>query len=190
MAPTKPEPALLAADSTTPQNSNTPRLSFENSPENLDAHPMPRPRSEFDPCANAKVTSPFYLYNHDSPRPSENKSRPDVNIVVQDLEQGLTPSSTNVVSPYITREKQGSVDSGKLRHGTWRQLNPFKKQSHCLTKPKVSRWKSIPPGKRLAIKILLALVSVGLIVGLAVGLTMALGGGVWKNNNQTSEIHK
>ena len=181
MAPTKPEPALL-------QDSTTPRLSFDNSTENLDAHPLPRPKSEFDPCANAKIASPFYLYNHDSPRPSENKSRPDINIAVQDLEQGLTPHSTNAASPNVMREKQGSVDSGKLRNGTWRQYNPFHKPSHCLTKPKISRWKSIPPKKRLAIKILVALVMVGLIIGLAVGLTMALGGGVWKNSNQTSQI--
>jgi hypothetical protein len=186
MAPTKPEPALLQG-STTPQDPTTPRLSFDNCTEHLDAQRLPRPKSEFDPCANAKIASPFYLYNHDSPRPSENKSRPDINITVQDLEQGLTPYSTNA-SPNVMREKQGSVDSGKLRNGTWGQYNPFKKQSHCLTKPKISRWKAIPPKKRLAIKILVSLVMIGLIIGLAVGLTMALGGGVWKNSNSTSQI--
>lgn len=180
MAPSKPEPALL-------QDLTTPRLSFDNSTDHLDTKHLPRPRSEFDPCANAKIASPFYLYNHDSPRPSENKSRTDINIAVQDLEQGLTPYSTNA-SPSVMREKKGSVDSGKLRNGTWRHFSPFKPQGQCLTKPNVSKWKSIPRKQRLIIKILLGLIMIGLIVGLAVGLTMALGGGVWKNNNQTSQI--
>lgn len=180
MAPSKPEAALL-------QDSTSPRLSHDGNAEHLDTKPIPRPKSEFDPCANAKVASPFYLYNHDSPRPSENKSRPDINIAVQDLEQGLTPASTNA-TPVVTREKQGSVDSGQLRNGSWRHFAPFKQQGHCLTKPKVSRWKSIPKKQRLIIKILVAIIMIGLIVGLAVGLTMALGGGVWKNNNQTSQI--
>lgn len=179
MAPSKPEPALL-------QDSTTPRLSYDGQAENLDTQPLPRPKSEFDPCVNAKITSPFYLYAHDTPRPSENKSRSDINIAVQDLEQGLTPASTNA-SPNV-REKQGSVDSGKLRNGSWRRFAPFQKQTHCLTKPKISRWKSIPKRQRLIIKILVVLIMVGLIIGLSVGLTMALGGGVWKNNNQTSQI--
>ena len=180
MAPSKPEPALL-------QDSTTPRLSYDGQAEHLNTLAIPRPKSEYDPCANAKIASPFYLYNHDSPRPSENKSRPDINIAVQDLEQGLTPASTNV-TPYVTREKQGSVDSGQLRNGSWQRFSPFKKQAHCLTKPKVSRWKSIPKRQRLIIEILIAIIMIGLIVGLAVGLTKALGGGVWKNNNQTSQI--
>ncbi|ETN38991.1 uncharacterized protein HMPREF1541_07033 [Cyphellophora europaea CBS 101466] len=180
MAPTKPEPALL-------HDQTPPRLSFENNNEALDTTGHTRPKSEFNPCANAKISSPFYLYNHDSPRPSENKPRPSINITVQDLEQGLTPMSTNA-TPAVIREKQGSVDSGKLRNGSWR-LNLGKKQSHCMTKPKVSRWKAMSQKQRLAIKLAFAVLLIGLIIGLAVGLTKALGGGVWKSNNSTSEIN-
>jgi hypothetical protein len=161
-------------------------MSFDNN-EQLDT--IPTHKNDYDPCAIAKVASPFYLYNHDSPRPSENKSRTDINITVQDLESGLTPQTTTAASP-VYREKQGSVDSGQLKNGSWRKFGFARQaQGKCMTKPKVSTWKSIPQRQRHIIKILIALIMVGLIVGLAVGLTKALGGGVWKNNNSTSEIN-
>ncbi|KPI45642.1 uncharacterized protein AB675_713 [Cyphellophora attinorum] len=183
----KPEPALLSQPS--------PRLSFDDThPDHLDTAQHNRPKSEFDPCVNAKICSPFYLYNHDSPRQSENKSRPDISIAVRDLESGITPVSTNThkgSSPAL--EKRNSNDSGVVRNGKWqvpwaRRMQQGSTLNRCMTKPKVSRWKSIPQRQRLIIKILLALIMVGLIIGLAVGLTKALGGGVWKSNNATSGI--
>lgn len=183
----KPSPALL---------SPSPRLSYDPnaaSSENLTTtathHEPARPKSEYDPFALAKVGSPFYQWNHDSPRASESKPRPDINISVQDLEAGLTPISTQqhgIGSSPVLREKK-SHDSGQLRNGTWR--NRFGVGAkECMTKPRVSRWKSMPKKQRLLIKSVLAVIMVGLIVGLAVGLTKALGGGVWRSNNSTSAI--
>lgn len=176
----KPEPALLTQPS--------PRMSFEGgSSENLDTSQHIRPKSEFDPCANAKPCSPFYLYNHDSPRQSENKSRPDISIAVRDLEAGITPQTTNL-TPIVTKERRNSNDSGEVRNAAWRPWDLKKQDSRCMTKPKVSKWKSLPHQHRLIIKIVVAFIMIGLIVGLAVGLTKALGGGVWKNNNSTSDL--
>jgi hypothetical protein len=58
------------------------------------------PTSDFDPCALAKPCSPFYLYKHDSPRPSTERAHLKVpgsaiHVSVHDLEAGnLTPSTT------------------------------------------------------------------------------------------------
>lgn len=176
MGLTQPEPALLDAP--------TPRLSFENSSENLTTSHV-RPPSEFDPYTNAKIGSPFHLYHTNSPRNSENKSRPDINIRVADLEAGLTPQSTHHASPALL-EKRRSNESGKLKQGSGGWWG--RKQGRCMTKPKVSRWKSLPKKQRLIIKVVVSVIVAGLIVGLAVGLTKALGGGVWRSNNSSSTI--
>ncbi|KIW17670.1 hypothetical protein PV08_04865 [Exophiala spinifera] len=155
---------------------------------------------DYDPCANAKVTSPFYTYNHDSPRPSFDvnlKSFPQVTL--QDLEaggDGTTPS----LSPTVTQEKrdaqqknireQAGGSGGRLVNKSWRFWHGPQKQQ-CMTKPKQRgcAWlKQMPKRQRIMVKVLIALVIVGAMVGIAVGITAAVHGGVYKNNNSTTSI--
>ena len=162
-----------------PKSESTPqsRLSFE---ENAEEHHTRRPRSEFDPCANAKITSPFYLYNHDSPRPSGDfKPRAPVHISVKDLE------AAGDLSPTITQEKRGSVDSGRIR--LWSPWSR-KREGRCRTKKQPHWFKQLQPWQRLTIKLLIGFVLVGIIVGVAVGISIRVNGGVYKSNNQTSDI--
>jgi hypothetical protein len=153
-----------------------PRLSFE---QNSEAQHTRRPVSEFNPCANAKITSPFYLYNHDSPRPSQDmKPRAPVTVSVRDLE------SAGDLSPSITQEKRGSADSGRVR--LWSRW--VSKREHCRTKARVPWFSQLPPWQRLIIKLLIGLVLVGIIVGIAVGISIKVNGSVYKGKNSTSDI--
>lgn len=79
--------------------------SFE--PEKQDHHSTSSRNSashEFDPCAIAKPCSPFYLYRHDSSRPSIEQAhlKPHgsaIHVSVQDLEAGN-------LTPIVTQEKR------------------------------------------------------------------------------------
>jgi hypothetical protein len=142
-----------------------------------------RPKSEFDPCSNAKFTSPFYLYKHDSPRPSfdARKSQDPVHIVVQDLEAG----SINL-SPSITQEKKDAQTAAKQN-----PLMFWKRQKQCMTKPKQRgcAWFSrLSPRQKILVKIVIGLLIVGAAVAIAVSVSIHVGGGVYKNGNTSSPI--
>ncbi|KIX00379.1 uncharacterized protein Z518_10518 [Rhinocladiella mackenziei CBS 650.93] len=139
------------------------------------------PKSEFDPCCNAKITSPFYLYNHDSSRPSFDVKKPDpVQVAIHDVEAG-----TANLSPSITQEKRDAQNAVAHRFKFW------KREKQCMTKPKPRgcMWlKQLPPRQRLIVKLLMALVIIGAMVGIAVGITASVHGGVYKSNNSTTPI--
>jgi hypothetical protein len=118
------------------------------------------PTSDFDPCSNAHFTSPFY--NHDSPR---------------------------VSSDYVNKNKTATVHLYALPTQS-SSTSTLKKKKPCMTKPRQrSRlWASMSQKQKLGLKLLLAVVLVGAIVGLAVGISKRVGGGIVKNNNQVSNI--
>lgn len=140
-----------------------------------------RPKNEFDPCNNAKITSPFYLYNHDPPRPSLDIKRPLSQVVVQDLE-----AATANLSPTITQEKRDANNTNPRLFRFWGQ------KKKCMTKPKPRGCKwlaALPKRQRLLVKVLMALVIIGAMVGIAVGITISVHGGVYKSNNKITEIN-
>jgi len=141
-----------------------------------------RPKSEFNPCNNAKITSPFYLYNHDSPRPSFDVTKShDPVVAVHDLEAG----SMNL-SPSVTQEKKDAQNAAaKNRFMFW------KRQKQCMMQPKQRgcAWLSrLSPRQRILVKILIGLFIVGAAVAIAVSVSIHVGGGVYKSNNTTSQI--
>jgi hypothetical protein len=85
----------------------------------------------------------------------------------QDLESG--PSQT---------PPKRSVDIHHMRSSKlWAKK---KRRFDCLS--------SLSKKQRLAIKILIAVIIVGTMVGVALGITAAVHGGVWKSNNQYAPI--
>lgn len=138
---------------------------------------------EFDPFSNAKPCSPFYLYNHDSPRPSGDfKSKQSVNISLQDLETGST-----TLTPSTTQEKLALKKTST--RGLWRELTS-RREEQCMTKPKQKSWlQRMPKKQRMIVKILIALFIIGCMVGIAVGIAVSLRSTVWKGNNNQGNIH-
>lgn len=125
---------------------------------------------EYNPCENAQKFSPFYMYNHDSPRPSADlRPKQSIHIDVRDLELGdITPS--------VTQEKikaqakpPSKLDKLKFWHG----------RQECMTRPKTQWWlQRLPKKQRYLVKGLIALLVCGAMVGIAVGIAAALHSGV------------
>jgi len=130
--------------------------------------------ADFNPFENAKIASPFYLYNHDSPRPSQDlrRDKPSIHVDIRDLELGdITPS--------ITQEKLAAQDQ-KVSLST--RLKFWKKQrkQRSLTRPKKQWWlQRLPKRQRITVKLLIAFLVAGAMVGIAVGIAAALHSNVY-----------
>lgn len=98
------------------------------------------PSHDFDPCAIAKPCSPFYLYKHDSPRPSTDQTHlkvPDsaIHVSVSDLEAGsLTPS--------ITQEKRKKSGEYFFRYArlSWKHTRDWSMGPSSPRSPGPSSW--------------------------------------------------
>lgn len=121
---------------------------------------------EFDPHVGAKPCSPFY--SHDINNNSLEFLKNESTITAQrygsnDLESG-TPSTPQKRS----LEVHGRCQQSKL----WIQK---KRRCDCMS--------SLTKRQRLYVKLVLALFIVGAMIGIAMGITVAVGGGVWKSAN-------
>lgn len=134
---------------------------------------------DYDPCQNAQKFSPFYMYNHDSPRPSADlRPKQSIHVSVQDLELGD-------ISPSVTQEKLQAQSNSRLdRLKVWGK----QKKQQCLTKPKQQRWlQRLPKKQRVAVKLLIAFLVAGVMVGVAVGIAAALHSGVYGSDKIVGE---
>jgi hypothetical protein len=115
--------------------------------------------SNFDPCSNAPFTSPFY--DHDTSRVSSD----------------CVKNKGRVVELYALPTQSSSIST-------------LKKKKPGMTKPaQGSRcWAKLSKKQKLALKLLLAMILVGAIVGLAVDISKSVGGGVVKSDNQVTNI--
>lgn len=121
--------------------------------------------ADYDPCKLAKIASPFYLYNHDSPRPSADlrHGKPSLAATERDMELGE-------ITPSVTQEKITAQEKQKKFN-----LKFWQKRQECLTKPKKQWWlQRLPKKQRYAVKALIALVIVGAMIGIAVGIASAV----------------
>lgn len=151
---------------------------------------------EFDPFKEANPYSPFYLYYHDSPRASADlaqaQSRPKdaVRVSLRDVEAASTLSE---IAQSAMVEKRR--DENKIIH-LWARLRsvaarPKDERHGRMTHPKQQScawFHALPRWQRIVIKISILLVFVGAIVGIAVGISLKVGGGVYKNSNQQTPI--
>lgn len=127
--------------------------------------PHPEPIAEFDPHLGAKPCSPFYT--HDNTNTSLEYLKHEGTITAQrygsnDLESGV-PS---------TPRKQSIEVHGNRCSKLWIQK---KRGCHCLS--------SLTKRQRLFVKLALGLLIVGAMIGIAMGITVSVGGGVWKSAN-------
>ncbi|PGH12897.1 hypothetical protein AJ79_03997 [Helicocarpus griseus UAMH5409] len=139
--------------------------SLPSSPNACRLAPPSPASSEFDPSRGAKPCSPFYT--HPTTRTSLEQLRTEgQQYKMHDVENGYQ------VKPSM--DGQGS-DRGLWGHNS-------RKKSKWLGK--LSR------KQRFAVKALIAVVIVGAMVGIGLGISVALGTGVWKSNHQSEEIRR
>lgn len=112
------------------------------------------------------------------------KGNPSLSIRDLEAQKGLAASHTTVA-------QRSPSDGGPLKPWST-SLGLFgKEKSHCLTKPKPRgcHWMSnLSKMQRLLIKFVIALVIVGAMVGIGVGISLRVGGGVYKDQNSTAKI--
>ncbi|KAL4895607.1 hypothetical protein BDV59DRAFT_172812 [Aspergillus ambiguus] len=123
------------------------------------------PRENYDPTVGAKPYSPFY--RHATPTLRTERltiNAKEVNSSGGDLLEDL--------------ERQSSDDSGNRRESKlW-----VEKKRHC------DCMRTMPRGQRIIIKAIIAIVTLGTMVAIALGITAAVGGGVWRSDHQQSDI--
>jgi hypothetical protein len=124
---------------------------------------------EFDPHIGAKPYSPFFRHNDND---SLEYLKNETTISAQrygsnDLESGLSN----------TPHKRSLDIHGVRQSKLWMKKT---RRCDCLS--------SLTPKQRLAVKLVIAFFIVGAMVGIALGITAAVGGGVWKSHNQQGTI--
>lgn len=133
--------------------------------------------ADYDPCKLAKIASPFYLYNHDSPRPSADLrgGKLSLNVTERDLELGE-------ITPSVTQEKITAQKPKKSKFKFW------EREQRCLTKPKKQWWlQRLPKKQRIAVKLAFALVIIGTMIGIALGIASALHSSVYGSDKTVGE---
>ncbi|KAF2708544.1 hypothetical protein K504DRAFT_284461 [Pleomassaria siparia CBS 279.74] len=139
------------------------------------------------PIDSANPFSAFY--KHPQARRSmdgsmqQSKTLLDVNVHDRDLEAGMPLSTAS------TQQPKSSVD-GRVKECTmWpsRQAMIDKKKKHQRARG-CNLFQGLSNKQRLWIKIFIALFVVAAAVGLGVGITRAVGGGVWSANGSSKPI--
>lgn len=126
---------------------------------------------EFDPSQGAKPYSPFY--RHPTTRTSLEQLKSESKVYARGCSQDLETGTRVRMS--------GDMNSNCHRLSGWNQKKPKKHRAlSCL--------KGLTKRQRLAVKLLIAIVVIGGMVGIALGITKAVGGGIWKSKGQTSDI--
>ncbi|KAE8150908.1 hypothetical protein BDV25DRAFT_153520 [Aspergillus avenaceus] len=130
--------------------------------------PPTSPVEDYDPTIGAKPFSPFYRH-----------ATPSITLGRLGLKNkdsaGATKNATDIEYGERCRE---SGESGNRRESKlWKE-----KKRHC-------DWlRNLPRGQRMVIKAAIAIGTVGTMVAIALGITVAVGGGVWRSDHQQSAI--
>jgi hypothetical protein len=141
----------------------TPQCPLTESPS-IQSLPAPT-AADFDPHVGAKPCSPFYA--HDDNNASLEYLKNETTIAAQkygsnDLESGI---------PSTPRKRSLDV------HGVRCSKLWIEKKRKC------NYLSSLTRKQRLIVKLVLGFLIVGAMIGIAMGITAAVGGGVWKSAN-------
>ncbi|SLM36236.1 hypothetical protein LPUS_00567 [Lasallia pustulata] len=138
----------------------------------------PTPSEEYDPTSTHPFSA-FYL--HPTTRTSfeqlKSASKTHIAVYTHDLESGILARASSE-PPRSTKEC--TVWPGR------RQLEEksllMKKSRGC------SPWRDLSKKQKLWARIFIALIIIGAAVGIGVGISKAVGGGVWKSSNSQTPI--
>lgn len=183
--PTSPHPATLQPPAAA-QLTNKPSTESLTSPLTLQDS-----RDDFTPKHEYSSTNPFSpFYQHPASRsfleqPSQNQSR--TNIVyptyTQDLESGL-------IRPSVSNDLPKKSVDGRVKECTvWPSQQTLKEKARSEKRRRGRMpWRNLNKRQMLYLKLAVILVLIGLVVGLGVGITKAVGGGVWSGRGEQHSI--
>jgi hypothetical protein len=158
-----PPPAALQKISITRASST----SCTQSPETSTSSEAPA--NDFDPSRGAKPYSPFYLH------PTTQTSLEQLRSEAPSYGRGY---SSQDVESNLPMSHKISLDAQNPKCRLWIKSN----------RGGIAWLRKLSRKQRFAVKLLFALVIVGTMVGIALGISVAVGGGVWRPHNQQSPI--
>lgn len=136
------------------------------------------PAGEYD----ATSSHPFSaFYSHPTTRTSLEQHLSESKVHIKVIEQDLEAASPHFSSLETSRNHKECA--------VWPCTKQMKKKSLMVQRNKgCSPLRGLPKTQRLWVKILIALVVIGAAVGIGIGISKAVGGGVWKNVNSQGQI--
>lgn len=146
------------------------------------SEPFPAPVPDYDPSIGAKPYSPFYRH-------------------------ATTPSAASAIARFTSQRKRtrsfgiaSPIDD--LENGSrppWKRLSDDETRNMSTTNRESKLWaqkkrrfdclSGLSKKQRIAVKIVIAVVVVGCMVAIALGITAAVGGGVWSGNHRSEQVH-
>ncbi|KAF2016033.1 hypothetical protein BU24DRAFT_190580 [Aaosphaeria arxii CBS 175.79] len=187
MAANVEKPVTFGATIEAPANTAAPALRSAPSHESALTSASTCPPTEKEtPIDTANPFSAFYKHP-DARRSmdgnSNNKMHLDINVAERDLESGVPLSAATTQQPKV------SVD------GRVKECTMWPSRQAMMEKKKMSRrargcnlFRNLNSKQRLWAKIVIALFVIAAAVGLGVGISRAVGGGVWSSPGQSKPI--
>lgn len=171
-SPAKPQPALRNAPSTESAMSTT----------SADLAKKEWAADSTNP-ASCFYKHPEARRSIDASSAPQSKTHLGINTVERDLEAGVPLSAATTQQPKVSVD--GRVKECTMwpsRQAVLAQQKSYKRSRGC------NLFKNLTSKQRLWAKIIIALVVVAAAVGLGVGISRAVGGGVWAGQGKSKEI--
>ncbi|KAL9099126.1 MAG: hypothetical protein Q9163_005333 [Psora crenata] len=146
------------------------------------------PKEDYDPTSSHPFSA---FYSHPTTRTSleqrNSESRVNIKIYDQDLESGSRstqqPSSHGHFTPWKARKQECT-----MWPSTSKQLEKAHPAKTARGSSTCGPYRRLSKTQKLCIKVCLAILIVGAATGLGIGISKAVGSGVWKSNNSQAPI--
>lgn len=157
---------------------------YKPSTETFSQLPTPNPSEDYDPTS----TDPFSpFYSHARASESSRRLRPiPSHANEKDLEKGITIHTNPVQSTQslpASNHPNSHISNGKG--------GLIKPSLLCKSEARIQRrgcFPSLSKKQRIMVHVLIALLFIGAVTGLGVGVSKAMGTGIWKGENASSGI--
>ncbi|KAL4739863.1 hypothetical protein BDV11DRAFT_214864 [Aspergillus similis] len=153
----------------------------DSAPSSLEPEQPQQPPEEYDPSIGAKPYSPFYRHATPSSKlarlASQRKRSKSIPVGVGSPIGDIGGQRPPWQRLYDVEEGQTEGRDSRTKLKLWAQK---KKYCDCLS--------GLSKGQRMAVKIAIAVLLVGSMVAVALGITAAVGGGVWRGENHTEQL--
>lgn len=128
---------------------------------------------------NSRSSHPFSaFYLHPTTRTSFEQHKSESKVHIRTQEQDLEAASSTFPSSEVTRDSE-----------VWPCKQQLKKRALIMKRSRgCSPLSGLTQTQRIWVKLLIALVVIGAAVGIGIGISKAVGAGVWQNNNSQKKI--
>jgi hypothetical protein len=190
----KDSPAVLTITRPTPSRQPSNRSDVLATIEDVESShsvtPTLTPTATHEAESKNSPFSPFYRHSQtqSSLDALKSESKQNINVYDNDVEACLTKSKTNSLSPQQTGKTFGMTRTNKSCT-VWPGTQQLKEQNKAARRARMNKYnpmRNLDKKTKVWVKIAIALVVIGLILGVGLGISKAVGGGIWKNSTNTN----